>query len=190
MSDRSEDIARRASDNRFRRRREALVEALGALLGPRLAPEPLANSDCAATLAAEVRTAYRGAEEQAWGVVRGEWSSDDRGAVVDVLHAFAAALGPRSVWLVIPDREPQVVPLESDVALDNPLGFVALADHELTLFDQPLRAGLTLTRHSHFRGHARMSYSWEVEAWGSEPWLSTLTGALRQVRGEPGADAG
>jgi hypothetical protein len=123
-------------------------------------------------------------------VVRREWSSDDRGAVVDVLHAVAAALGPRPVWLVIPDREPQVVPLASDVVLDNPIGFVTLADQEFTLFDRSLPAGLTVTRHSHFRGYARLTYSWEVEAWGSEPWLSTLAGALRRMQGEPGEHAG
>lgn len=52
MTDRSEDIARRASDSRFRSHRAALIEALCSLPGPRSVPEPLANADGAAALAA------------------------------------------------------------------------------------------------------------------------------------------
>jgi peptidoglycan/xylan/chitin deacetylase (PgdA/CDA1 family) len=59
MTDRSEGIARRASDNRFRSHRTALIEALRSLLGPRSVPEPLANADGAAALAAALWTAPR-----------------------------------------------------------------------------------------------------------------------------------
>lgn len=178
MTDRSEDIARRASDNRFRSHRTALIEALRSLLGPRSAPEPLANADGAAALAAEARAAYRAAEAQRWGVVGREWWSDERDAIVDVLHAVRAAIGQRPVWFIIPGREPQVVPLASDVVLDNPLGFMALTDDEFTMFDQAAPAGLTLARHAHFRGGGLTTYSWEMEAWGAEPWLSALGRAL------------
>src|SRR5512132_4540221 len=58
MSDPSDDLPLRASDDRFRRGRAELSEALVALLGPRGAPLPLADADRAAALAAEARGAY------------------------------------------------------------------------------------------------------------------------------------
>ena len=191
MADRPDDIARRASDNRFRRGRADLGEALATLLGARDAPEPVADADRAAALAAEARSAYRAAESQDWSVVRAEWRSDDRVAVTDLLHAIAAAVGPRPVWLVVPGREPQAVPLTADVVLDNPLGFAALGDHEFTLLDHSVPGGLTLTRHARGSG-AETSYTWEAEAWGTEPWLSAATRALREqrARGESGGAAG
>lgn len=181
MSDPSDDLPLRASDDRFRRGRAELSEALVALLGPRGAPLPLADADRAAALAAEARGAYRDAEAYAWAVVRAELRADDRRAIADLLQAVGAAVGGRPVWLVVPGREPQVVPLAADLVLDNPLGFAALGDHEFTLLDQAVPGGLTVTRHAHVLGAAH-AYAWEVEAWGAEPWLSAATRALRERR--------
>lgn len=190
MTDRSDEIARRASNDRFRRAREALVEALRALVGPHAAVEPLTDADRAAALAAEAAAAYRAAQGEGWSIVHREWQSDDRAAVTDLLHVLSAALGARPVWFILPGREPQVVPMSSDLVLDNPLGFAALGDHEFTLLDQVLPAGFTLTRRSYHRGPARTAYAWEVEAWGADPWLSVTTRALREQQGESGSGAG
>jgi hypothetical protein len=183
MAERPDDSsARRASDDRFRRRRAALTEALGALLGPRAAPEPLADADRAAALASEARAGYQEAEGRGWALVRRVWPRDDRAAVAEVMDAMRAALGERAVWLIVPGREPQAVPTTSDAVLDNPLGFAALAEGEFTLLDERLPAGLTLVRHPHASGSAT-AYSWELEAWGAEPWLSAATRALRERGG-------
>ena len=77
------------------------------------------------------------------------------------------------------DGERQAVPLESDAALDNPLGFASLAGHELWLLDRE-PAGLSLVRHSHRVGPNAVRGMWELEVWG-EPWLSVATCALRGV---------
>ncbi|HET7566219.1 MAG TPA: hypothetical protein VFJ96_14550 [Gemmatimonadaceae bacterium] len=190
MTDRSDEIARRASNNRFRRERAALVDALRALVGPRVALEPLADADRAAALAAEALAAYRSAEAQEWTIVHSEWRSDALVAMVEFCHAVSAALGARAVWLILPGREPQVVPVSSELVLDNPLGFAALGDYEFMLLDQALPAGLALLRHSHHWGPEQTTYSWEAEAWGAEPWLSVTTRALREQQGDSswGAD--
>ena len=180
MNERPDEIARRASDNRFRRGQEALREALAALLGARYTADILDDADRAAAIAAEARTVHRAAEEHDWTLVRHEWPSDDRTSVVAVLHAVSAHVGTRPLWLVIPDREPQVVGLTSDVVLDNPLGFAAIAGFELVLLDRELPAGLWLGRHSYIRPSEATTYMWELEAWGGEPWLSAATRALRE----------
>lgn len=185
MTDRSDDITRRASDNRFRRRRVELVEALGGLLGQRAIAEPLADADRAAALAAEARASHRAAEPHAWALVHRDWRRDDRAGVVELLNAISARLGARATWLILPGWEPQVIPLSSDVLLDNPLGFAALADFEMVLLDQSVPAGLWLLRHSHVRG-AETTFSWELEVWG-EPWLSAATRAIREQLESGGA---
>ena len=196
MIDRSDDIARRASDNRFRRGREALAVELRRLLGESIPHEPVAEADTAATLAADARAGHRAAEEHEWALVRRTWPTDDRQAVVALVHALDGALGSRPVWLVVPDREPQVVALTSDVVLDNPLGFAALAalaggtlgSVELVLHDREVPAGLWLGRHVHVFGPHDVRYTWELEIWGAEPWLSAATRALREFgRTEPPA---
>jgi hypothetical protein len=165
---------RHASDRRFREGRVALAASLRALLG-RHAPEPLDDADRAAAIAAEARAAHRAAAEHAWGVVRHAWAAGDRAGVAAVLHAVRALVGARPVWLVVPGREPQAAPLDAEAALDNPLGFAALAEGgELLLLDQELPAGLWL-------GGAAED-GWEVEAWGAEPWLSAATRAVREWR--------
>lgn len=182
--ERSDDLTRRASDGRFRRRRAELAAALQALLGARAAVEPLADADRAAALAAEARAGHRAAEAHAWALVGHVWESDDRAAVATVLHRTAALLGARPSWLIVPGREPQAVALSSDAVLDNPLGFAALADdYELVLLDQQLPAGLWLARRTPGASH----HAWELEVWGTEPWLSAATRALREWRATPPA---
>jgi hypothetical protein len=61
---------------------------------------------------------------------------------------------------------------------------MALTDDEFTMFDQAAPAGLTLARHAHFRGGGLTTYSWEMEAWGAEPWLSALGRALGNEQNE------
>lgn len=162
--------------------------ALRRLLGPRAAPEPLADADRAAALAAEARAGHRAAEEHGWALVRRGWPSDARDAVAALVHAVSAHLGARPVWLVVPGREPQIAPVSSDAVLDNPLGFAALGDSEMVLLDQAVPAGLWLGRHSyHYPDEVR--YAWELEVWGAEPWLSAATRAMRE-QGEGGADSG
>ena len=187
MTERSDEIARRGSDGRFRRRRAELVEALRGLLGPRAAAAPIADADRAAAVAAEARASNRAAGQHEWAMVRREWPRDDRVAVVDLLHAASTHMGPRAVWLILPGREPQVVRVSSDAVLDNPLGFAALADFELLLLDGGVPAGLWLLRHSRVHPTAT-TYTWELEVWG-EPWLSATTRAIRQQR-ESGEAAG
>jgi hypothetical protein len=184
MTDRPDDDVRRASDERFRRGRESLAAALRRLLGA-AAAAPLADADRAAAIAAEARAGHRAAADHAWALVRHEWTSDDREGVAAVVHALSALVGSRPAWLVVPGREPQAAAVASDLVLDNPTGFAALsADHELVLVDAALPAGLWLARHAHEQaGPTR--YTWELEAWGAEPWLSATTRALRGRRGHP-----
>jgi hypothetical protein len=189
MTERSGDIARRASDNRFRRGREALTEALRSLLGPG-APEPVADAGRAAALAGAARAGHRAAAEHAWALVRHEWRTDDRNGVASLVHALGALLGARPAWLVVPGREPQAVAVASDAVLDNPLGFAALAQGgELVLLNGCVPAGLWLGRHTHIHpAPAPVRYTWELEVWGAEPWLSAATRAVRGLRaGPPGA---
>jgi hypothetical protein len=185
MTDDRDDLARRASDQRFRRGREELAAALRRLLGSGNAPEPLADADRAAAVAAEARAGHRAAAEHGWAVVRREWPTDDRSAVAALVHAISARAGSRPVWLVVPGREPQVVPIDSEAVLDNPLGFATLAEAELVLLDQDVPGGVWLGRHSaHHPGGTQ--HRWELEVWGAEPWLSAATRAMRE-HGEPDA---
>ena len=170
---------RHASDRRFHRRRAELVEALGALLGPRNATEPLKDADRAAALAAEARASHREAEPHGWALVRHEWPGDERERVVRLLHALSARLGSRELWIILPGREPQAVSLVSDAVLDNPLGFAALSEFEMLLLDHSVPAGLWL----HRRGLSTDGFAWELEVWG-EPWLSAITRAIRETRDE------
>ena len=94
MTERSDDLTRRASDDRFRRGREALAAALRALLGAG-APAPLSDADRAAALAAEARAAHRAAADRPWALVRHEWAADDREAVSAVVQAVGA------LWLTL-----------------------------------------------------------------------------------------
>ena len=185
MTDSSDADFRHASDRRFARDRHALVASLRGLLGPRGAPEPLADADRAAALAAEARAAHREAADLPWALVRHLWTTADRAGVTAVLHGVSGSLGSRACWLIVPGREPQAVPLASDAALDNPLGFAALAAApELVLLDQQLPAGLSLVRHDGEPpgpAHER----WELEVWGAEPWLSAATRAIREWRARP-----
>ena len=190
MSDRPDDLARRAGDVRFRRGREALALELRRLLGTRRAAEPVADADGAAALAAEARAAHRAAEEAGWALVRHEWPADDREGLTAVVHAVGERVGSRPVWLVVPDREPQAVALTADAVLDNPLGFASLAARvggalrgvELVLADRELPAGLWLGRHVHVAGPEDVRHTWELEVWGAEPWLSAATRAVRERR--------
>lgn|GEM_PF-5176856 len=184
MTERSDDLTRRASDDRFRRGREALAAALRALLGAG-APAPLSDADRAAALAAEARAAHRAAADRPWALVRHEWAADDREAVSAVVQAVGALVATRPAWLIVPGREPQAAAVTVDVVLDNPLGFAALAeDYELVLSDAALPAGLWLGRHAH-APPPPPRYTWELEVWGAEPWLSAATRALRGWRTDP-----
>jgi hypothetical protein len=184
MAERPDGDPRRASDGRFGRGRAELGAALRALLGAS-APEPLADADRAASVAAEARAAQRDAADHPWAVVRHDWATDDRESVAAVVHAISALVGARPAWLVVPGREPQVVGVASDAVLDNPLGFAALAeDGELMVVDQLLPAGLWLGRHPHPTA-AQATTGWGLEAWGTEPWLSAATRALRERRAHP-----
>jgi hypothetical protein len=174
----------RASDRRFHHRRAELVEALRALLGARAAPAPLDDAARAAALAAEVTREHRAARQNSWAVVRHEWAAHARAAVAALLQDVSERVGARPVWLVVPGREPQAVPASSDAVLDNPLGFAALAGGELVLLDRELPAGLWLA------GPAAGGDAWRLEVWGSEPWLSAATRAVREQRSAPPDDRG
>ena len=187
MPDRSDDQPggnpRRASDRRFARQRADLTAALRGLLGVREAVLPLSDADRAAALAAEARTAQRQGASHDWAMVRHRWPDRERAALADVLHALSALLGARASWLIVPGREPQAVALSSDDVLDNPFGFAALAgDPELVLLDRQLPAGLWLGPPAN-----RADDGWELEVWGSEPWLSAATRAIREQRDGPRA---
>jgi hypothetical protein len=178
MADRPDDEPRRASDERFRARRSELRGGLVALLGPHTRAEPVPDPDRAAAVAAEAAAAQRAAAEQSWAVVRQAWTGEARDALVALLHVVSASVGERPVWLILPGREPQVVPLTSEVVLDNPLGFAALGGDELVMLDQAVPGGVTLIRVRRAAGAAEES--WDLEVWGAEPWLSAATRALRQ----------
>ena len=178
--DRSDEIARRASRNRFRQRRAALAGELARLLGPREAAEPVDDSERAAALSAAFVRDHAAAEAHEWARVARWWGADEAGDLADTLHRISRHVGPRAVWLLLREREPQAVGIASDAVLDNPLGFAALTGHELRLLDQDVPAGVWLLRHSyHSPGDTR--YRWELEVWGAEPWLSAATRALRGV---------
>ena len=168
---------------RFRAERAALADAVAALLGPRADVAPADDPAQVASLASEFLAAHRAAEPHDWGLVRRAWRAADVTACADTLHRLSHHLGARPVWLVVPGRSPQAVSLASDVVLDNPLGFAALArgphGPALQLLDPEVEAGLWLVRHSHhYPGDG--GDGWELEVWG-EPWLSAATRAPRGV---------
>ena len=176
MPDRPDDNPRRASDERFARQHVELTAALRGLLGTRAAAVPLVDADRAAALATDARATHRQGAAHDWSVVRHRWPAGDRARVAAVLHALSALLGPRTVWLIVPGREPQAVALSSDDILDNPFGFATLGgEPELVLLDQQLPSGLWLGAQV-----APAEDGWELEVWGTEPWLSAATRALRE----------
>ena len=184
MSDHPNENPRRASDARFARQRAELTATLRGLLGAREALVPLPDADEAAALAAEARTAHREAATHEWTLVRHRWPAGERAGAAAVLHALSALLGPRASWLIVPGREPQAVALPSDVVLDNPFGFATLGDEpELVLLDRQLPAGLWLGPTTD-----PAAEGWELEVWGTEPWLSAATRAIRERRGDPLGD--
>jgi hypothetical protein len=188
MADRPDDQPhadpRHASDRRFAQRRAELTAALRGLLGTREAVRPVPDADRAAALAAEALTAHRQVASHDWAIVRHRWPAGQRAAAADVLHALSALLGARASWLIVPGREPHAVALSSDVVLDNPFGFAALsAEPELVLLDQQLPAGLWLGPPTN-----PADDGWELEVWGSEPWLSAATRAVRERRDGPPAE--
>jgi hypothetical protein len=183
-----DDDPRRASDARFARQRAELTAALRGLLGAREAVVPLPEADRAAALAAEARRAHGEGASHEWAIVRHRWPAGDRARVAAVLHGLSELLGRRASWLIVPGREPQAVALSSDVVLDNPFGFATLGGApELVLLDGQLPAGLWL-------GPPVSGVSdptgdgWELEVWGTEPWLSAATRAIRERRDEPLTD--
>jgi hypothetical protein len=182
-----DDDPLRASDRRFRHRRAELVDQLRTLLGPHGAVEPIDDANRAAALAAETEAGHRAAREHGWAVVRHAWPVEERGAAAALVQAVSALIGARAVWLVLPGRDPQAVPLDAEEVLDNPFGFAQLAREELVLLDRELPAGLWLV------GPGAGADGWQLEVWGTEPWLSAATRALREQRRaerppeEPGA---
>ena len=180
MDGSADEIARRAGGNGFRQRRTALTGEIARLLGPRVAAEPLDDAARAAALDAAFHRDRRAFDAHEWARVSRWWGANEASDLADTLHRISYNAGPRPAWLLVGAREPQAVPLTSDVVLDNPLGFAALADHELRLLDQEVPAGVWLVRHSERSGF-HIQYRWELEVWGSEPWLSAATRALRGI---------
>lgn len=180
MTDRSEEMARRTADARFRVGRNAVSSALQRLLGD-VAARPIEDRDRAAALTAEFWSSLRAAEPHDWEFIVHEWPTDDREAVSALLHRFSAHLGSRPVWLTLGAREPQAVAIASDSTLDNPIGFAALSDNELRLLDRDTAAGLWLGQHSH-HGSSSTSFTWELNVWG-EPWVTAAHATFRDAAG-------
>jgi hypothetical protein len=186
-----DDLRARLAAERFRRRRDAVGEDLARLVGPRLTVTLLDDAARAAALQAEFLASHRAAEGQEWACVAQEWPAADVVALTDTVHRLARNLRPRAVWLLLPGHEPQAAGIDSDIVLDNPLGFAALGDHDVRLLDRDVPAGLWLARHPQGdvdatdarAGHADARadvHTWSLEVWG-EPWLSATTRALRGV---------
>jgi hypothetical protein len=111
-------------------------------------------------------------------LARRSWPEGRRASIAAVLHHMGEMLGARALWLVIPGRPAQAVALDAETVLDNPFGFAALAEGaELVLLDRELPAGLWLGPPTEAGAPG-----WELEAWGSEPWLSAATRAVREWR--------
>jgi len=179
-SDRSEELSRRAAATRFRLAHQALTDGLSRLLGAS-AGTAISDRERAASIAAEFWAGLHAAEPNDWAFVAREWSDGERDRISDVLHRLNAYLGPRSVWLSSGAREPQALALTSDLVLDNPFGFAALADSEVRLLDQETGAGMWLGRHTH-TGLSATRFTWELNVWG-EPWLSAATRTFREAAG-------
>jgi hypothetical protein len=130
-------------------------------------------------LSAEFRASHDAAGPDEWALVRRAWPIGETTEPVAAVQRLARNLGARRVWAIGLADPAQAVAVESDLVLDNPLGFAAATDHDLALLDAEVPAGLWLARHAHhFPGDAR--FSWELEVWG-EPWLSAATRAFRGI---------
>ena len=176
----ADDLRARLAAERFRRRRDDAHAEVARLVGPRATVTLLDDAARAAGLQAEFLASYRAAEGQEWACVAQEWPGADVVALADTVHRLARNLRPRAVWLLLAGTDPMAVPVDSDVVLDNPLGFAALGDHELRLLDRDVPAGLWLARHSVHVAAEPVEHTWALEVWG-EPWLSATTRALRGV---------
>ena len=84
---------------------------------------------------------------------------------MDACHRLARNLGVRDAWLMAGDRTAQAETLRSDTVLDNPMGFAAVAGHQLRLLDSQVTAGLWLARLSHHFG-AEVRFTWELDVFG------------------------
>ena len=173
-----DEIRARLAAERFRQRRDVAHEEIARLVGPRPAVALLEDAARAAALQAEFLASHRAAEGQEWACVAQEWPAADVVALTDTVHRLARNLRSRAVWLLLAGQDPQAAIVDSDLVLDNPLGFAALAGHEVRLLDREVPAGLWLTRHED--GPTDAARTWALEVWG-EPWLSATTRALRGV---------
>src|SRR5689334_1839065 len=159
----SESFAHRLAAQRFRNRRREFALALAGLLGEG-APAPLGDPDRAAALSAEYRASYDVAAPSEWALVRREWPAIEVTELVDAVHRLARNVGRRPVWVLCLGEDAQAAASDSDVVLDNPLGFAAVTGHQLALLDVEVPAGVSLARHSHHVG-PRVSFRWELEVW-------------------------
>ena len=160
------------------RERAALAADLVRLLG-RDAPAPLDDPRRAAALEREFRASHDDALPDEWALVGRVWEATEEQALVDTLHRLARNVGARDAWMLWPESGPHAAALASDLVLDNPLGFAAMADGELRLLDQAVPGGLWLRRLVR-EEEGGVVFSWELEVWG-EPWLSAATRAFRGV---------
>lgn len=172
--------ARSPSRHRFRQEQSALAAALRALLGQAVDTLEFVGQERAEEIDAEFLQS-RAVEEYGSNVVQQVWPEGAIEAATEVIHRVSRNVGTRPVWLIVPLSEAQAVAMPNDFALDNPLGFAALAwdDGDLRLLDRELPAGLWLVRHTHVHGAGR-EYSWELSVWG-EPWASAATRAMRGI---------
>ena len=178
MSSERDDFTR-ASAQRFLAARASFATWLRSLLGAHARIVPVEDVRAAASLYGEYRAGEREAEGQDWALARHSWPLQDIDEAVDALHRLSNNLGSRDVWLIIPDRDPQACALSSEMVLDNPLGFAALARNELALMDRAVPAGLSFQRHDVTNEYGS-EHEWELIVWG-EPWLSATTRALRGI---------
>jgi hypothetical protein len=171
--------ARSPSRHRFRQEQSALAAALRALLGQAVDTLEFVGQERAEEIDAEFLQS-RAVEEYGSNVVQQVWPEGAIEAATEVIHRVSRNVGTRPVWLIVPLSEAQAVAMPNDFALDNPLGFAALADSELRLLDRELPAGLWFLRHSHDAETNHVDYTWELSVWG-EPWASAATRALRGI---------
>ena len=170
----------RASAQRFLAARASYAAWLRSLLGAHARIVPVEEVEAAASLHAEYRAGEREAEGKDWALARHAWPLQDIDEAVEALHRLSNNLGSRDVWLIIPDREPQACALSSEMVLDNPLGFAALARNELALMDRSVPAGLSFQRYDLSTEYGVDEHEWELVVWG-EPWLSATARALRGI---------
>jgi hypothetical protein len=157
----------------------ALLASISGFLGRGADDITAAGPTEAASIAEEFLASVR-ATDALGTVVSQRWPQRDIQEIVDTLHRVSRNLGSRPVWLIVSLSEPHAIAMASDIALDNPLGFAGLGDHELQLLDRELPAGLWLIRPSGPDGSTIVEYTWELSAWG-EPWGSATTRALRGI---------